>query len=159
MILTGTGTRRVVRDEVLCHKILDKTTSILANLEPELVITGMAEGFDEILARAAMRLGIPFKAYIPNKGYLGYYWEQNSQTGRNRMEIAQKILARAQEVQYICTSVYVGGMHSNFHRNIAMVNDADTVLALVSRIPSPGTTHCVNYALRSNKNVEMIYED
>ena len=154
MIIAGSGTREVVTDKLLFDKVLGQVVTIFQRENPTSIISGMAEGFDEIVARAAISLKIPFMAFIPNSGYLNYYWGKNSKTGRDRLAIAEKILSYASDVKYICQSVYQDGLHANFHRNHAMVDAADKLLVYVSS--SSGTKECVAYAKSRGKPIITV---
>ena len=133
------------------------------------VVSGMAEGFDEALARAAVAVGVPFVAAVPNPSYMNYYWTR-SVTGKSRLKHGTDLLAQAAEVVYVCKThastlpKYNGRAGSaNFERNEWMVDranvmwafhpvdDAGNVLTLTS-----GTKHCVNYAKQQDVKVFRI---
>lgn len=105
------------------------------------LMSGMAEGWDEAIARIAIANNIAFITVIPNKGYGQYYWGSHSTTGRNRMAEFNDYLAKAAEVVYVSTTLYVNGQHSNFVRNQYMVDHADEFV--VFNPTSPGTRDCV----------------
>ena len=132
--------------------VADNAKSIYENLEAEVLrlaakypelhlISGMAEGWDEAIAKVGMRNGIPYTAMIPNKGYDDYYWRRNSLLGVNRINTFNELYYKAHEVVYVCDSLYVNGVHSNFVRNEHMVNMCDG--ALVYEPTSRGTAHAV----------------
>lgn len=88
-------------------------------------MSGMAEGFDELLARSALDLGIPLWAAVPNRGYGRYYWGEHSLFGRDRLAEFDAILEQAKWVTYVCQTLYEGGLHSNLVRNRWMVEHTD----------------------------------
>ncbi len=138
----------------------DNVKAIYANLEAEVLrlaakypnlhlISGMAEGWDEAIAKAAMRNNIPFTAMIPNKGYGNYYWGRNSLLKIDRMNTFNQLVNAASNVIYVCSSLYVDGVHSNFVRNQAMVDACDG--ALVYEATSSGTRDAVNRLTKAGK--------
>jgi len=140
----GTGSRSMVThpDAKEIYGILRDKILELHAAHPDLVlITGMAEGWDEAIATIGMRESIPYHVYLPNPGYGDYYWGRNSQLKRNRMEKFSELVDFATEVIVVCDSVYVNGVHSNFLRNDAMVNICDE--ALVYDTGSSGTKQAV----------------
>lgn len=174
-IIAGTGTRQLINeDKEYRHKVLNYLQDLLTQAKAKhgdnlVVVSGMAEGFDEALARAAVAVGVPFVAAVPNPSYMNYYWTR-SVTGKSRLKHGTDLLAKASEVVYVCkthTSTlpkYNGRAGSaNFQRNEWMVDranvmwafhpvdDAGNVLPLTS-----GTKHCVNYAKQQGVKVFKI---
>lgn len=98
------------------------------------IMSGMAEGFDKLLALCAIELDIRLICAVPNKGYADYYWGRNSMTGQNRMDEFNAILAKAEKVVYVMedvhntTNLYLNGRHSNFIRNDYMVEQGNAFL-------------------------------
>lgn len=109
---------------------------------PNLVlISGMAEGWDEAVAKVGMREGIPYICALPNPTYGSYYWGRKSLLGENRMSVFNSLLSHAQDVIYVCDEIYVNNTHSNFIRNSWMVNHANA--AVVYMAHSSGTRDAV----------------
>jgi hypothetical protein len=116
-------------------------------------MSGMAEGYDACLAKAALELGVRLWAAIPHQGYLDHYWGRASLTGTDRRAEAQAIVDRAKQVTYVMSDVHgtrelkLNGKHANFWRNDFMVtgglgwSGADDFL--VWNPTSKGTAHCV----------------
>jgi hypothetical protein len=151
-VIAGTGSRSLVNDEDKMNKVEEYLIDLLTQAKAKhgdnlVVISGMAEGFDEVLARAAMCVGITLIAAIPNKGYSAYYWRNNSVLKIDRMDTFQELARYANEtgaVHYVCgKNVYVDGKHSNFVRNEWMADRADVVW--VYNPTSRGTAQCYNY--------------
>lgn len=105
------------------------------------LISGMAEGFDEAIAKVGMREGIPYIAAVPHPTYGEYYWGKKSKTGKNRMPMFAELLACADEVVFVSKTLYVNGVHANFVRNQWMVDHAN--FSLVYNAKSSGTRDCV----------------
>lgn len=150
----GTGSRSMVtaHNARAIYDDLRRYVLLLAEQFPGLtLITGMAEGWDEAIAKVGLREGIPYIAYVPHRGYGDYYWRKNSLTGKDRFGTFLELLNGAKQVHYVCPTIYVGRTHSNFVRNQAMV-DACT-FALVFDAQSSGTKDAVRKLIDAEKPV------
>lgn len=153
----GTGTRKMVlRDD--CAEVftaLKKRVTFLQGLHPKLVlISGMAEGWDEAICWAGLDLGVPYIAMVPNQGYGKYYWGKNSLTGKDRYEVFESLLKRARQVLYGPAGLYriVDGrrVHSNIARNQDMVDVCHEAL-VYNPTRSPGTQDAVRRLTAAGK--------
>ena len=115
------------------------------------ILSGMAEGWDETIARCANELNIPWYAIVPNPSYGDYYWKSNSVLNRNRIDEYNELLKTAQHVHYVCNNVYESGIHSNIKRNELLASYAD--IALVYDGNSPGTQKTIRLLNKANKKV------
>jgi len=121
-----------------------------------LLISGMAEGWDEAIAKIGLRNNIPYDVYIPTKDYGNYYWGQHSLTGYNRMAMFEELVNGARRVVYMediygapkmtsrgpCYETSPGCLiHANMVRNSEMVKASTD--ALVYDAKSPGTRDAV----------------
>lgn len=112
-------------------------------MNPSVVITGMALGWDTAMAQAACLKGVPFHAYVPFEGQ-EEIWSEEAQA------IYHDLLQRAEEVVYVCEPGFASWkMHK---RNEAMVDAADYVGALYNGT-SGGTARCIAYARTVKKHV------
>ncbi|MEB3281560.1 MAG: hypothetical protein VKK42_21825 [Lyngbya sp.] len=153
-MVAGTGSRSLVKDytgmaamvEILARKIIAEGV--------DYIISGMAEGFDEALAKAAILTKTDWCAAIPNPGYGEYYWGRTSQTGRNRIKEFEELVNQSTDTQYICDGIYSKGRHSNFIRNEWMMDAANKVW--VFNPASRGTAHAYKYCLDNNIPTEII---
>jgi len=158
--IAGTGSRELVLFEDKRREVRDYLANLLTNAKAEhgdnlVVISGMAEGFDEALARAAIMAGVPFIAAIPNTGYIKYYWGRTSMLKRDRMAEAEEILSKASEIVHVCDGIYApDGRHANFHRNEWMVDHADIVW--VYNPTTRGTAQCYAYCKKMGKRTIII---
>ncbi len=123
----------------------------------------MAEGFDECVAFAAIELGLPLHAVVPNEGYGGYYWGRNSMTKTDRMEVFEGLLAYAGEngsIEYVIEDVYntsgveAEGKHSNWLRNERLVERADRFVAL--NWNTRGTNHCIRMVKEAGLQIDFV---
>ena len=112
----------------------------------------MAEDFNELLARRAMALGMPFIVAVPKRGYGAYYWSAaHSRDGKDRLEEFDDLLGAAAEVCYVCRGVYEGRLHSNFARNRWVVDHSDELVVHREHWKSRGTTDCLRRASEAGK--------
>lgn len=159
----GTGSRKMVlqRDRAEIYALLEYKIMLLADDYPDIhLISGMAEGWDEAIAKVGMRRNIPYSCYIPHPTYGAYYWGRKSLTGKNRLHHFNEIVAAAADVQYICQDLYEWHngkrIHANFIRNDAMVERADLALAYTPENHfSPGTNQCLGLLYRKRTEVQM----
>lgn len=153
----GTGSRSMLThpDRREIYSVLEYKILLMAEQDEVTLITGMAEGWDEAIAKVGLRNNIPYLCYVPTYSYGEYYWGKKSLLGHNRLNIFQDLLKGAQDVHFVCgNNLYVNGEHANFVRNRAMVGVADQ--ALVYNPSSPGTAHCVRM-LKANKVPYSVY--
>ena len=120
----------------------------LAARKPDAVISGMALGWDQAVAIAALKLGTPVHAYIPFVGQADA-WPQRAQTEY------QNLLLRCAEIKVISPPGYKAWKMQA--RNEAMVDAADLVLALWNG-EKGGTGNCVEYAVKQGKPIENLWE-
>lgn len=121
-------------------KVLRFATHVLKYAAPKSLKTGMALGWDQACARAAIDLGIPFDAYLPFAG-------QETVWPIAQQYAYHDLLRHARSVIVVCD---VAQASSFLRRNERMVNDLDVerddaVLALWNGSPG-GTAHCWRYA-------------
>lgn len=154
MIVAGTGSRSLITNISLLRKIQGNLTKKMLEEGIDCVISGMAEGFDECIAKAAVDAGVPLIAAVPNKGYGQYYWGANSLLKKNRLLEFKQLLDQADRVVYVCDSIYENGRHANFIRNEWMADHADRVW--VYNPTSRGTAHCYQYCQSNNIPTEVI---
>lgn len=150
--IAGTGGRYLakqpIHEQMLVRGMISDRVETLLILYGELhVVSGMAEGFDELVAQAAYLKDIPYTACIPHSGYGDYYWRRNSVVGRDRYAEFEAWVERAAKVEYVCPTIYVNGVHSNFIRNDRMVELADEFVVFDPR--SRGTAHCLTAIKRA----------
>jgi len=141
--IMGTGSRSMLThpDRKMIYANLETHIMNFAMFEEITLITGMAEGWDEAIAKVGMRNDIPYIAYVPHPTYGDYYWGRKSLTGKNRLNTFHELLAHATETIVISQHLYVNGQHVNFLRNQWMVDACD--MAVVYDSQSRGTRDAV----------------
>lgn len=120
----------------------------LLKLNPDLVITGMALGWDQAIARACVSLEIPFDAYIPFDGQ-AKVWPPESQ------EMYYALLRNSGSKRVICPGKY--SPWAMQVRNVAMVDNCDLLLALWNGSDG-GTANCVKYATKIGVEIVNCWE-
>jgi uncharacterized phage-like protein YoqJ len=139
MILAGTGHRP---DKVggygadIAQRMVKIARGYLTELKPDVVISGMAIGWDQALAWAAIHEKIEWWAYVPFKGQ-EKMWPPESKM------LYHALLTQADSVNIVCPDGYAPWKMQQ--RNEAMVDACDKVLALWNGGPG-GTANCIAYA-------------
>lgn len=114
--------------------------------KPDLVITGMALGFDQWVAMACPALGVPYAAYVPFKG-------QESKWPEQAQKVYRELLACAAYEEVISDGGYaVWKMHA---RNKAIVDDCTYLGGAYDGSPG-GTEQCVRYAIRTDRELTIL---
>lgn len=150
MIICGTGHRPNKLGgygEAAHEKLVRVALAYLGSHRPNVVISGMALGWDTALAEAAVQLKIPLRAYIPFVG-------QESKWPPISQQKYHIILMQAQEIIDVCEPGYA--VWKMQKRNEAMVNDSQLVLALWDG-SAGGTANCIAYAQRVDKPIHNLW--
>jgi len=128
------------------NNLTDLAVGYLRDHRPEIVIVGLAMGWDMAVANAAWNLQIPFYAYIPFEGQA----EPWSIEWRTRWWMFRDCAKKEK--------IFGEGYSdkSMKDRNKGIVDDSDAILALFDGYPS-GTKHAVDYALQRGKPVTNLW--
>ena len=165
-ILAGTGSRSLQEAPLADkYRAAELTAAELEERRSRfgdrlVVMSGMAEGFDKLLALTALRLDIKLWCAVPNHGYGAYYWGRKSLTGEDRLAEFERILAAAWQVTYVMEDIHhtsglkLNGKHSNFVRNDFMVERAHEFL--VWNPTSSGTKQCLATIVRSGRPYKVL---
>lgn len=168
-IVAGTGSRSLrVADRAVQVDAYNRCRAAVAALRAEhgdrlVIMSGMAEGWDELLARVALAERVRLWAAVPNRGYGTHYWGRNSLTGRDRSGEFGAILAAAWKATHVMEEIhhakglYLNGVHSNMVRNDWMVSVAHRFL--VWEPTSRGTDHCFKALRRAGLPYAILSED
>ena len=149
MIVAGTGHRPEKLggyDDVIFERLTALARDRLRELRPEKVISGMALGWDQALAWAALDMGIPITAAVPFEGF-GKKWPVDSQYR------CASMLAVATEVHTVSEIACTAALQQ---RNEWMVDRADLMLALWDGSWG-GTFNCLRYAEKRGRPVEYLW--
>lgn len=147
MVIAGTGHRPHKLggySEQVFNRLVDLAKAVIRETGATKVISGMALGWDQALAQAAVELGVPFVAAVPFKGQ-ERKWPEASQVRY------WELLDRAERVVIVSTGGF--SREAMETRNEWMVDHADLLVALWDSGPS-GTGNCIAYAQRIGKPVQ-----
>ena len=151
MIVAGTGHRPnklggYTRDART--RLFNTAIKSLEHLQPTKLISGMALGWDQALARACVELNIPFIAAVPFAGQ-ETVWPAASQRAYHELCEAASDFIIVSPGGYSAAKMQI--------RNEWMVDHCDRVLALWDGSPG-GTRNCVDYAKTVNKPISNAWK-
>jgi uncharacterized phage-like protein YoqJ len=148
VIYSGTGHRWEVIGKENKDKLYRYATSILPGYKATKVISGMAVGWDQALARAAVNNGIPFIAAVPFEGQESI-WPQEAK------DEYYELLKLAEEVVIVCPGGYA--THKYHVRDKWMVDHGDAMLALWNGNQHGGTFATVKLAKKAQKELFNVW--
>lgn len=148
MIVAGTGHRPeklggFSRD--IQRRLVDLACAIIEKHEPELVISGMALGWDTALAEAAILCGRQFAAAIPFSGQ-ELKWSEDDQLRYNCL-IEHEL---CKSIKIVCEGGYAPWKMQK--RNEWICDNCDVLWALWNKTDG-GTANCVRYAQKVKKPI------
>lgn len=155
VIVCGTGHRPQKFHELgypkkgLFMLLASVATAWLEERRPATVISGVALGWDQALAYAAIKLGIPTFAYVPCKG-------QESRWTTKEQEFYHKLLKNCNGIKFCSILPYTKICMQ--YRNRSMVNCSTEVVALWNGDPG-GTGHCVRYAENKGRPITNLWSE
>ena len=119
--------------------------SALRELNPSVVYTGMALGWDNAVAKACIKLKIPFVSVIPFLGQESK-WPENKQT---------EYLLLLDKANHWIVSAGIGYAPWKMHkRNAHLIEFGEEGLALYDESkPTGGTASCVKEALKKGRKM------
>ena len=129
--------------------LTDLAVTHLELLDPELVISGMAQGWDTAVALAAIELDIPLVTAEPFLGQAAK-WPTPAQ------QLHARILGEAR-VRYVISDGHYAPWKFQ-KRNEWMVDRCDRLLALWNGTPG-GTANCMAYADKQQKPYDNLWAE
>ena len=129
-------------------RLIDLAGPWLEEHSPDSVISGMALGWDQALADAAIYLKIPVIAAIPFVGQ-ELKWPKQSQ------EKYHTILSQVLKVVPVCEPGYAA--YKMQLRNTWMVDNATEILAIYNGDLFGGTYNCIQYAIKKGKPIYNLW--
>ena len=153
MILAVTGHRSpklhaAYDDEAALVSLQDLAEREIRALSPDLVLSGMALGWDTACAAACIALKIPFNAYIP-------FYGQESEWPPDARDRYHALLDRAAWIEYCSAPGYAAEKFEI--RNQRLVRGSNHLLALWNGKPS-GTGNCVAFARNIGRATTNCWE-
>ena len=113
--------------------------------KPDIIVSGMALGYDMLLAEVAIEMSVPLTAAVPFIGQESAWTSKSQERFFRILEKAKRIVV-VSEGEYSPEKMQI--------RNEWMVNNSDKLVACWNKTPG-GTGNCVKYAKSVNK--EIIY--
>jgi hypothetical protein len=134
------------------NKLTDLAGNYLEELEPDRVVSGMAQGWDSALAIAAIRKGIPLTAAVAFDG-VEKRWTPDAQ------RLFHRILDKSDNVRVVGNtgSGRSAGQLLN-DRNLWMIDNSSGVLALWNGT-SGGTANAVRDAIGRDKPILNLWDE
>jgi uncharacterized phage-like protein YoqJ len=126
---------------------------VLTQRRPSSVLSGMALGWDQSVAIAAVRLGIPFGAIIPFEG-------QENRWPKAAQETYRRLVNAASFVHVVCERWQVedgGASWALQERNRWMIDNTLDVIALWNGDRSGGTYNCIQYAKEGRREIANVW--
>lgn len=151
MIYAGTGHRPKKLGGYTAtahHQLLNFASIQLLHFKPSMLISGMALGWDQALAEAAINCGVPFAAYIP-------CMTQDSQWPKKSRDHYKWLMGYAQTIYCVADTYSETVMQI---RNQKMVDHSSEILALWDGSPG-GTGNCVRYAQEQGRPVHNLWDE
>jgi uncharacterized phage-like protein YoqJ len=121
--------------------------TMLLELEPDKIITGMALGWDQAVACASIELDIPYIAAIPCYGQ-EKVWQKRYQDGYKFLKENANEIVITSKTPFFSACMQI--------RNEWMVDNSDKLLALWNGTHG-GTYNCLSYAKQKNKEVINVW--
>lgn len=145
VIVAGTG-HRVDKIEHRINEVMAAIPIVLDELKPTRIISGMALGFDQLLAGWARALRIPWTAAIPFPG-------QHLRWPAHHQDAYHKLLEDASDIVVVSPS-YEGPWVMQ-KRNEWMVDNCNILLACWDGSDG-GTANCLKYAKKIDRVVRYL---
>jgi uncharacterized phage-like protein YoqJ len=149
MIIAGTGHRPDKLFRTDCYgdaprlRLEAFAETILREIDAKVVVSGMALGWDQAIAEAALRIGIQLVAALPFGG-------QENRWPLAAQERYRALLKRA-TIKLVCDGDYAAWKLQR--RNQYLVTSSDLLLALWNGSDG-GTANCVGYADRVGRKMQ-----
>lgn len=114
------------------------------------VLTGMALGWDQAVARACVFWNVPFVAVVPFTGQESRWPLSSQRAYRSLISSACRVVV-----------VSEGGFSADkmMKRNRWMVDNSDRLLALLGRWETGGTWNCVKYANKVGRECRNCWDE
>lgn len=143
LVIGVTGHRELADKE---ENIKKKIKEQFAKLKPTKVVTGMALGFDMLVAEVCVEENIPFIAACP------FYGQENLWSDSEK-EKYKLLLSKAYEIKYVLEREYQ--TNKDYHtRNRWLVDNCHKIICyLKPKQKSGGTFQACKYAKIKNKEV------
>jgi hypothetical protein len=158
----GTGHRHITYPGLVKERLGVVLTKLKESDGDLKVISGGAEGADELLVQAAQNTNTPYKLYLPNNYYLRNYTKSvTREQVDNALEVRYSVTRGARE-DWATAWVEEKWWQDNFKRNKDMIDCSQNYIVvssikptILATIKKGGTSHAVR-VLR-DKNAKVIW--
>ncbi len=155
-IIAGTGhrpNRQSMNHEYSMHGpvstyIKSQIRRFLEEEKPTQIISGMAIGYDQILAITSLEMNIPVIAAVPFRGQESKWPERSQNLYRQILADPNVTVREISEPGYSVDKMFI--------RDHYMVDNADTILACWDKLAYGGTYKTIQYAKSLKKRILFI---
>lgn len=147
MIVAGTG-HRSPRLQGRKEIITELTQRFLEKHRPEAVISGLAEGFDQILAVEALAQDIPLISAMPWKGYGSHWSPEHKEILDFLLKSSQRVVVTSEVDRYTVAVYHL--------RNKWMVDNSTDLLVCWDGEEDGGTYDAVVYAQKVGRTMHRL---
>lgn len=146
MIIGVTGHRKITTPKIILEPIVEQ---LFQELNPDLVITGMALGFDQFIAAKCIKSNIKFLAAIPCDNQDKFWTEKQK-------EFYKVLLGKASEIIVVSPGEYAAW--KMFKRNEFILNNCETLVCYLDpSIMKGGTYDTVTKAKKHYKKIINVF--
>ncbi len=133
-------------------RVVDLAVAALQQFQPSHVRTGMAQGWDQAVAEACVRLDIPFTAVIPHEAFPSR-WPAAARAKYN------DLLMAADDIVVVGTGDFHLGLLQRRNERIVddVADEGGYLLALWDMKPRGGTFNCIQYAGEHGVNCHNLW--
>lgn len=144
MIVAFTGHRpkRLKRTD---RELANDIQSLLAELQPDTAIIGMAQGFDQVAGLVALSEGIPYIAAVPFKNHMDRGMQY---------PIYKQLIENAKLVHIVSEGGWAN--YKYIIRDKWMVDNSDILIAGFDEVQSGGTWATIDYAQTLKRTIYYI---
>lgn len=131
------------------QRLVNLAQNYLEDNRPDIVISGMAQGWDQALAEASINLKIATWGYIP-------CWNHEIKWPPEAVNHYRVLKSQLNKVEFIWKGYYNSFCMNR--RNKKMVDDCTAVLALFNGDQTGGTCNTVAYAKQKQKPIINLWD-
>ncbi len=131
-------------------QLLAVTRGYLRDMDPDLVNVGMALGFDSMVVKACINLGLDYVAYVPFEG-------QEAKWSPDQQKQYKHFLHFAKEVKIVSPGGY--SAKKMMLRNLAIVDDSTEMLVCWDGAKTGGTWNAIEATQEINHPVTNLWDD
>lgn len=137
-------------------RLTDLATAYFQRTKPDIVISGMALGWDTAVALASINLGIELHCYVPFNGHHARWSSKQQEQFNSIIQQADKVLyPQGEDVPRKRSYSEVAKLLLN--RNTDMLNNSNRVVALFNGEPKGGTYDAIKKAKAMGLQVDNLY--